>query len=351
MSESSWFFEQLRRSLFSPRAFARSLAHEHLGLAPVFVALAAGASLSIGLDLLVIAGRDLDPTPFAPRLITDALLLAVRLAVLVALVGLVLAGVLRVIRRDGAPTLDQLVTAVAFGLAPLLVLAPVAVLAAIAPLLGRIVAVLAIAVTARVVYGLAVNLRALLPFPLALLALAVLAVAGTFGLADELDRGRFVTYRYLPQLAPTLAAEPARGTLWTRNAMALVIPERWRVVSSTGELGRFETDKDVLTVRSTRGSALLTPGDLADQIALADVRGMNESARRREFVRIGERIVVDDTHVGIYEGRLVALRQFTTVSGTVALALVFRSIEPTDVDASLAEDASIAATWRVGVAP
>jgi hypothetical protein len=343
----------LRRSLFAPRAFARSLAREHFGIAGIVVALAAGASLSLGLDLLVIAARDLDPGPFVPRLLTDALFLAARVAVLVALLGLAVAGVLRLVRRRDPPTLDQLVTAAAFALAPFLAVFPAALLAAIAPILGRAVAVLVIALGARVLYGLAVHLRALVPLPAAALAFALLAAAGGYGLSDELERARFIAYRFLPQLAPVLAAEPAKGTRWTRNAMALVVPDRWRVVTSTaaGELGRFETDTDSLTIRSARGSGILTPSDLADQIALSEVRGMNDRESRRDVVRIGDRIVVDDRHVGVYEGRRVAIRQFTTTSGTAAFALVFRSIEPNSSEASLAEDASIAATWQLGVAP
>lgn len=353
MTESAWFLEQLRRSLFAPRAFARSLAREHFGIAGIVVALSAGASLSLGLDLLVIAARDLDPTTFVPRLLTDALFLAVRMAVLVALLGLAIAGVLRLLRREDAPTLDQLVTAVAFALAPFLLAFPFALLAAIAPLLGRVVAAVGLVLAARVLYGLAMHLRALVPLPATAIAFAVLAVAGTYGLADQVDRGRFVTYRYLPQLAAPLAAEPARGTLWARSGIALVVPDRWHAASSAvaGEIGRFETDTDVLTVASTRGSAFLTPSDLADRIALAEVRGMNDRTSRRDIVRIGGLIVVDDRHVGIYEGRRIALRQFTTVRGTLAYALVFRSIEPADPERSLAEDASIAATWQVGVAP
>lgn len=353
MSESSWFFEQLRRSLVAPRSFALALAREHFGLAPVAVALAAGASLSLGLDLLVIAARDLDPAPFVPRLLADALFLAVRLAVLAALLGLAVAGVLRALQREAAPTIDQLVTAVAFALAPLVVLFPAALLAAIAPLLGHVVALLGIVLAARVLYGLAVHLRALAPLPATALAVVLLALAGTYGLADQVDRGRFVVYRYLPELAPTLAAEPARGTLWARGGVALVVPDRWHPASSAvaGELGRFETDTDVLTVTRARAGALLVPSDLADQIALAEVRGMNERSSRRDVVRIGTQIVVDDRHVGVYEGRRIALRQLTTVRGTIAYALVFRSIEPADAERSLAEDASIAATWQVGVAP
>ena len=349
MSESSWFFQQLWRSLVAPRAFAPSLAREHFGIAGIVVALAAGASASLAVDLLVIAARDLDPGGFVPRLLTDALFLAARTAILVALLGLAVTGILRLVRRADPPTLDQIVTAASFALAPLMVLFPAALLAAIAPVLGRAVAILFILVGARVLYGLAVHLRALVPIPAAALAFAVLALAGGYGLSDELERAQFVTYRYLPQLAPPLSATPAAGEPWCRNAASLTVPARWRAVTDTsaGDLGRFETDKDVLTVRMTRGSGILTAADLADQIALAEVRGMAESAGGRDLVRIGAMITVDDRHVGTYEGRRVALRQFTTVRGTVAYALVFRSIEPADPEAALAEDASIAATWRI----
>ena len=351
MSGSQWFLEQLRLSLIAPRLFAGSLVREHFGLAGIVVASAAGASLSLGIDLLVIAARDLDPLAFTPRLLTDALFLASRMAVLVALLGVAVSGALRAVRRREPPTIDQLVTAVSFAVAPLLFVFPAAVLAAIAPLLGRAVAVFVILLGLRVLYGLAVHLHTLVPVPAAALAFVLLAGGGVYGLADELERARFVTYRYLPQLAPEFVATPAQGAPWTRNAMALVLPERWRAVATTAELGRFETDRDVLTIRSARGSGILTPTDLADQIALPEVRGMNAGTSSRTVVRIGERIVVDDRHVGVYEGRRIALRIFTTTSQTTAFALVFRSIEPGDADASLAEHASIAATWRLGVAP
>jgi hypothetical protein len=78
------------------------------------------------------------------------------------------------------------------------------------------------------------------------------------------------------------------------------------------------------------------------------LRGMADRTSRREVVRIGDMLAVDDRHVGVYEGRRIAIRQFTTVRGTSAYALVFRSIEPGDPEATFAEDAAIAATWRLG---
>lgn len=352
-TELGWFLEQVRLAIVSPRVFARALAREHFGLAGVVVALAAGASLSLALDLLVIASRELDPLPFGPRLVTDAGFLSVRMAVTAALLGLVASGLLRVLRRPDAPSLDQLVTAVAFALAPLVLAFPTALLAATAPLLGPVAAVVGLLLAARVVYGLALNVRALLPLTAAVLTIAALLAAGSFALGDEIARARFITYGHLPQLAPTLAAEPARGNAYSRAGVALTLPERWRQVTSTtaGELARFETDTDVLTVTRARGGAFLTPGDLADEIARSEVRGMAEEVTRRDIVRIGDLVVVDDRHVGRYEGRRIALRQFTTVRGTQAYALVFRSIDPADPERSFAEDASIAATWRVGVAP
>ena len=361
MSGPPWFIDQLRSAVLHPRAFARTLAREHFGLAGVFVALLSGASLSLALDLLVVASRDVDPLAFLPRLITDALFLAVRMAVTIALLGIAASGALRLLHRATLASLDQLVTAMAFATSPFILAFPVALPAALGPLtrsaagvdlpdLGLVSTVALLLLAAFAAWSLGLDLLSLLPAPLAVAtALAVLA-ASTFAFGDEIARARYVTYRYVPLLAPALAAEPATGTPWTRGGIVLVVPKRWHLVTSVSELGRFETDKDVLTVTTARGGVFLTPGDLADQISLAEVRGMTERASWRDIVRVGDMIVVDDRNVGVYEGRRVALRQFTTVRGTVAYALLFRSIEPADAERSLAEDATIAATWRVGLA-
>ena len=348
MSETQWFADQLRLALFRPRRFAASLSREHFGLAAVAVPLAAGASLSLGLDLLVVAARDLDPLLFVPRLLTDALLVSVRAAVVVALLALAGSRALRLVRGDEAPSLAELASALGFALAPLLLVFPVGALAAIAPVLGPLAAVAVLALAARVLYGIAVGVAALLPRALAALAFVVVIVAGGYGMQDQVAHAAFVSYRHLPLLAPPLAAVPTVGTSYDRFGIALSVPERWKPADTgPGEIARFETDRDSLVATSARGSAILTPGDLADHIALDEVRGMTERTSRRDVVRIGDMIVVDDRHVGTYERRRIALRQFTTVRGMTAYALVFRSIEPDDPERSFAEDAAIAATWRI----
>src|SRR6185436_5949869 len=59
--ELAWFRGEIWRSLTQPRSFARGLAREHYGLAGVLVAVVAGVSLSIGIDLLVLASKGLSP--------------------------------------------------------------------------------------------------------------------------------------------------------------------------------------------------------------------------------------------------------------------------------------------------
>ena len=61
-------------------------------------------------------------------------------------------------------------------------------------------------------------------------------------------------------------------------------------------------------------------------------------------------ILVDDRTVASIDGRPVALRQFTAVSGTRGLALAFRFVDVADMNAAFAEAAAIAATWRMPVA-
>ena len=59
--ELAWFRGEIWRSLTQPRTFARDLAREHYGLAGVLVAVFAGISLSVGIDLLVLASKGLSP--------------------------------------------------------------------------------------------------------------------------------------------------------------------------------------------------------------------------------------------------------------------------------------------------
>ena len=85
--ELAWFRGEIWRALVRPRDFAENLAREHYGLAGVLVALVAGVGLSIGIDLMVLASKGIGAAPFVPRMLIDAGLLAVRLAVTAAAVS------------------------------------------------------------------------------------------------------------------------------------------------------------------------------------------------------------------------------------------------------------------------
>jgi hypothetical protein len=347
-SELGWFRDQVRAALLAPRAFAARLAREHFGLAGLLVAVLAGASLSLAVDTLVLASRDSDVAAFAVRLGLDAGFVAVRMAVTAAVLALIARVGLLALRRE-APSMDELVTAVAFSFAPFLLAFPAALPAALARPLGPVALALGAALAVRTVYGLGLNIRALLPRRDAAITLAVLVAAASVALADQSSRLRYVAYAYVPEIAPPLAAAPAAGSPYERFGIALAIPARWHDASRgiAGEIARFETDRDVLVVTRARGGAFLTPGDLADDIARDELRGMTEQRGGRDVVRISGMLVVDDRAVGLYEGRRIAYRQFTTVRGTQAYALVFRMIEPPDPQASLDEAARIAATWRL----
>src|SRR5207253_5925975 len=98
------------------------LAREHYGLAGVLVAVIAGFGLSVSIDLLVLASKDVPIKTFGPRLVLDGALLGVRVAVSAAIVAWIASGAVRLMRRRGG-SLDQLFTALTFALAPL-ILAP-----------------------------------------------------------------------------------------------------------------------------------------------------------------------------------------------------------------------------------
>ncbi len=65
------------------------------------------------------------------------------------------------------------------------------------------------------------------------------------------------------------------------------------------------------------------------------------------MVRANDMVLVDDVTTGVYQGESILVHQFTTVSGTLSLALVFRYFHPQDADAAVAASTAIAATWRV----
>ncbi len=349
-SDLAWLADEIVCALVHPHAFARSLGGTHFGLGSVLVAFASGASLSIGLDLLVVAAHGADPLSFGARLLTDALLVGGRVAVVCALLALVLVLAGRIARRPDAVTLDRSYSAVALGLVPLLLAVPLALPLVLEPALAPVVAVVAVALVARLAYGVGVDVRALLPAPIGAVALAAVLAGGAAGVNDQIGRARFVALAYLPRLAPQVAAQPAAGRVHEGGGYTLTLPDRWRTVTTTtpGQIGRFETETSVIVVTRARANALGTTAGSADEIGVAERRGMTEEQTERALVRIGEDLVaVDDRTVGTYDGRRLVIRQITTTRGMQVFVVLFRSIEPPDPEAALREAASIAATWRL----
>lgn len=360
-SELAWFRGELWRSLVHPRSFAASLAREHYGLAGVLVALVAGIGLSVGVDLLVLASKNISPAGFVGRIVIDAALLGVRLAVTCAVLAWAANAAVRAIGRR-AGSLDQLFTALTFATAPL-VLAPlvgaVATVAATSETLAiaAIAAIAVIALAVRAVIGLALNIRGILPPLIATVAFIVVMLIGPFVLGDQVSRMRFLSYAVVPLTVsdftvspPTgRAVVPATGRRFERLGFDLTLPEGWTSASTgvRGEAARFESSTATLTVARARGAALSTADSYADNVGAPERIGLKDGWRERSVTRINGLIVVDDRYGGVYEGRRVLWRQFTAVPGAEGLALVYRVVEPADQEAALDEAASIAATWHI----
>ena len=117
-----------------------------------------------------------------------------------------------------------------------------------------------------------------------------------------------------------------------------------------GEAARFETATDTLVVERAIGAALNTADSYADQVLRTEQRGYENVRTERTIESVNGLILVDDRTVASIDGRPVALRQFTAVSGTRGLALAFRFVDVADMNAAFAEAAAIAATWRMPVA-
>ena len=350
--ELAWFRHQLARALWKPRTFARALAREHFGIASVLVALIAGSALSLSVDSLVLSSKGFEPLAFLSRLLLDAVGLALRLAVTAAIVtGVTFAGLWLVGRRRTSVTMEQIFTALAFALIPLVLLPPLAFVLGLAPGTLPIVGVLLLVVFVRVLAGLALNLRALLPLPLAAFALALALGSGWLTLQDQVARVRAVTYAYAPGLAPQLPANPPDEPRYDGDSWSIVMPPRWTNATRgvRGEAARFETDKDTLVIARVRGGALLTAEEYADRVAAEQRRGFSDTRTERSVWRNAGLILIDERTHALYEGRPVLLRQFTAVNGTQVMALVFRFVEPKDEAALMAEAASIAAGWRIGL--
>lgn len=366
-SELEWFRGEIWRSLISPRAFARDLAREHYGIAGVVIALAAGVGLSVGVDLLVLASKDIAATSFVGRLFTDALLLGTRLAISAAAVAWITSGGVRLMGRRGG-TLDQLFTAVTFALAPLILVPLPAIVVAVAatPLTIAVASAVVLVLVARVVVGMGLNMRAILPPAIALVSFVVVLALGAVVLGDQVSRMRFLAYAIAPQLpsamsativpefgtTPATSVAPAKGERVEMLGYELTLPAGWKNATSgaPGEAGRFESDAATLVVYRARGAALDTADTYANIVAVPQKEGLTEMWSDRGVERINGVVVVDDRYGGTYEGRRIVIRQFTAVPGAQGLALVYRVVEPADRQAALDEAAAIAATWRITAA-
>ena len=358
--ELAWFRGEVWRALMQPRSFAQALAREHYGLAGVVVAMFAGICLSIGVDLMVLASKGISPSDFIPRMLIDASLLAIRLAITCAAVAWVATGAVRVLGRRGG-SLDQLFTALTFATAPLIV-APVAgLLVTLAPagLTFFIAVIVVLAMSLRVVIGLALNMRSILPPAVAAVAFIVVLLVGSLVLGDQVSRMRFLTYAIAPpkiqvaslviQPVPDFTVTPATGQKFEMLGFDLTVPEGWKNATSgvPGEAARFESSTATLTVARARGAALSTADSYADIVAGPQVVGVKDMWKERTVTRINGMVVVDDKYGGTYEGRHVLWRQFTAVPGGQGMALLYRIVEPADQQAAFDEAAAIAATWHV----
>ena len=348
--ELAWFRGEIWRALVRPREFARNLAREHYGLAGVLVALVAGVGLSLGIDLLVLASKDIPSGPYVSRMVIDAGLLAVRLAVTAAVVSWIAFGAVRLVRgRHG--TLDQLFTALTFSLAPLILVPVVGIVVAVATTTETLAlaAAVVLALVVRVLVGLALNIRSILPPAVAALALVVVLLLGTFVLGDQISRMRFLTYAVAPQIVGTFDAPPATGKRYDMLGFDLTVPAGWQIASGgiAGEAGRFESSTSTMRVLRARGAALSTADSYADIVAAPEKVGLKDAWQTRSVTRINGVVVVDDQYGGTYEGRHVLWRQFTAVPGGQGLALLYRVVEPANDQAALDEAAAIAATWHI----
>lgn len=351
--ELAWFRGELWRSVTHPRGFARDLAREHYGLAGVLVALVSGVALAIGIDLLVLASKDLSAGSFVPRLVIDAFLLGVRLAITGAVVAWLTTGAIQLIHR-GSASLDQVFTGLTFALAPLVLLPIPAVIAIVAttPETIAIGATLVLVIVIRVLIGIVLNIWSILSPLFAVVALVVVSILGTLVLSDEISRMRFLAYEVVPQVVPDLLVTPATGTTFPMLGFDLTLPSGWTNATSgvPGEAARFESSHATLSVLRASAAALDTADTYANNVMGPQLSGVTDTWHVRTVERINGVIVVDDSYGGNYEGTIVLWRQFTAVPGSQGLALVYRVVKPQDRDALLAEAAAIAATWHIGAA-
>ena len=350
--ELAWFRGEVFRSIVRPRSFARSLAREHFGLAGLLIVVVAGIALSLTVDALVLAAKGLSPGTFIARLIFESFLLGARLAVSVAFVAFVVFLGMRVTRQREL-TLDQCFNAVSFASAPLIVAPFVAVVAVLAPDVLLPVGVVMVVIGLRALAGLALNLRAILPLPVAALALVLALASGAIVLGDQVSRVRMTAYAIAPQLASPLEATPAQGKRYDLPNTTLTVPEEWAysVRGVPGEIAHFETANATLNVVGSRPEALATMDSFADTIARGERLGFSANRSQRSVETINGNVAIDDRADGTYDGRHIAIRQFAVAIRTSGSALQFRFFDPPDVDAAFAQAAAIAATWQIASRP
>ena len=350
--ELAWFRAEVFRSIVRPRSFARSLAREHFGLAGLLIVVVAGIALSLTVDALVLAAKGLSPGTFIARLIFESFLLGARLAVSVAFVAFVVFLGMRVTRQREL-TLDQCFNAVSFASAPLIVAPFVALVAVVAPDVLLPVGVVMVVIGLRALAGLALNLRAILPLPVAALALVLALASGAIVLGDQVSRVRMTAYAIAPQLASPLEAAPAQGKRYDLPNATLAVPEEWAysVRGVPGEIAHFETAHATLNVVGSRPEALATMDSFADTIARGERLGFSANRSQRSVETINGNVAIDDRADGTYDGRHIAIRQFAIAIRTSGSALQFRFFDPPDVDAAFAQAAAIAATWQIASRP
>jgi Yip1 domain len=355
-TEWQWFGHAVRDSVVRPRQFARSLSGEHFGLAGVLIALLAGIAFSISADAVFVASKGLDPAQYVGQITTSAFVEGLRVTIIVAVLATAMALIARLMR--GSASLDQTFTAVAFSMTSLFLMPFVAALLVLVPRSLGVVAVLSLVLAARFLYGLVENLRALVSLAVAGLGAALIVASVPLVLADVVSRMEFVALGYAPNLAPALTAPPIAGPTSTfqGEGYEITLPARWKRVDLglPDQIGRFETDTDVLVVMRIRGSAFLAPDGFADVALLPWRRGLTENGNwlsgggpSRTIERTGDVLLVDDVFRGSVDGTPELLRQFAAAVGTQGLALQFRFIRPVDERSALDESSAIAATWRV----
>lgn len=356
-SEWQWFRRAVRESLLQPRRFAASLPREHYGLAGVLVTLLAGVCFSVAVDAALVSSKGLDPAANVSRIVADAFLLGLRVAIVVAVLSSEVFAVTRLLRRTGV-SLDQSFTAVAFALTPLFAGPFLALVLVVLPQTVAAVAIGAALLVLRLLYGLIENLRRLVPIAVALAAALVVVASVPFIFADQVSRLEFVALGYAPQLAPELRAPPFSSDtyVFTGAGFELTLPARWKSVplGLPDQIGRFETATDVLVVLRVRGDTFVTLDGFADIAGVPWRRGLTEGGNwlfdlgssSRTIERTRDLVLMDDVFRGSVDGRAELLRQFTAAGGTQGIALQFRYIEPPDERSALDESAAIGASWR-----